>query len=198
MKHKYHTESMLKHLAISKIYTMVKDNSIVLDVGCSTGFLGEKLKMGKNCAVVGIDNDADAVKIAGKILDKTVRVDIESGMPRLGKKFDYIIFADVLEHTRNPEEIIRRFRKFLKKNGHIIVSLPNVAHPLIRLRLLLGKWDYTEVGIMDRTHVRFFTLKTARSMLSNAGLEVVEEVAAGKLPVKKTLAAQLVFKCRLR
>jgi 2-polyprenyl-3-methyl-5-hydroxy-6-metoxy-1,4-benzoquinol methylase len=196
MKIKYDTTDMQRHLSISKIFGMVEPHTNVLDVGCSTGFLGAQLRKNKSCKVTGMDSDKEAIKIARKRLDKTFFMDIEKEKINVKGKFDYIIFADVLEHTRNPETIISKFKKFLKPGGFILVSLPNVAHPLVRMRLLLGKWNYSDTGILDKTHLRFFTQKTARRMLEGAGLKIIEEKTAGKFVMKKTFAAQFVFRCR--
>ncbi len=195
MKHKYHTRFMENHLAISKIFDFIAPGSEVLDVGCSTGFLGSMLRKIKGCNVVGIDNDRAALRIAQQNLDSVIIADIENDEIKLRMEFDYIIFADVLEHTKNPEDVVNRFKRFLKHGGFILISVPNVAHPLVRLNLLLGRWNYTDVGIIDKTHLRFFTYKTAKEMLKKAGLKIVEDEAAGKFTIKKTFSAQFVFKC---
>lgn len=195
---KYYTDRMRKHLSIYKIFLMVKDGSSVLDVGCFAGFLGGELKEKKRCKVTGIDNDAKAISMARRKLDFAILADIEEDKIAIKKKFDCIIFADVLEHTRDPEKVLRKFLPMLKKGGSVLVSLPNVAHPINRVRLLAGKWDYTETGIMDKTHLRFYTYKTARALLENSGLRIVEEKKAGRFPVKTTLSAQFVFRCEAR
>ena len=82
---------------------------------------------------------------------------------------------DVMEHLRVPEKLLRDCRALLKPNGHLIVSLPNVANITVRLMLLFGRFNYTERGILDKTHLRFFTRKTARRLLTENGYDIVEE-----------------------
>ena len=194
----YEPCSVVKHTPTAKILGIIEEGSYVLDVGCFAGFLGMNLKKMKNCRVVGLDNDPPAINIAKGRLDRAVLTDIESGkinMLRNGA-FDYVVFADVLEHTREPEAVLEEFLTFLKPGGTVIVSLPNVAHPLVRLRMLSGRWDYTDVGVMDRTHLRFFTYRTARKMLEDSGLAIESDMGVGRLVLKKTMAAQFVFVCR--
>ena len=92
-----------------------------------------------------------------------------------GKLFDRVLLLDVLEHLRNPEQILRQSHEVLKPDGLLIVSLPNIANIHVRLMLLFGRFDYAERGIMDKTHLRFFTRKTARRMLESNGYSIVEE-----------------------
>ena len=194
----YEPAGLERHLAISKVYDNIASGSTVLDVGCSTGFLGMHLKNGKNCRVVGIENDVAAIRVAKGRLDKVIDFDLEkdnSSKLKLRREFDYVILADVLEHLCEPEMIVRNFSKFLKPDGKIIISLPNVAHPLVRLNLLLGKWDYTDIGIMDRTHVKFYTHKTAKNLIEKCGLRILGEFPAGKFTTIKTFSAQFVFVC---
>lgn len=187
---------MHKHLAISKIFDMIEAKTKVLDVGCSTGFLGNELKKKKQCTVFGIDNNKSYLNIASKRLDKAIYADIEKNNIKLKtKSSDYIIFADILEHTRDPESMIKKFKAFLKDSGSFLISLPNVAHPINRINLLLGRWNCTDYGILDRTHLRFFTYKSSKKMIENSGLKIIDERKAGRLTLKKTLAAQFVFRC---
>ena len=94
--------------------------------------------------------------------------------------FDCVMFLDVLEHVANPHEVLVDAGRLLKPGGVVIVSVPNVAHWSIRLGLLFGNFDYTEAGIMDATHLRWFTRKTATNMLHSAGFELRSyDVSAG-------------------
>jgi 2-polyprenyl-3-methyl-5-hydroxy-6-metoxy-1,4-benzoquinol methylase len=97
--------------------------------------------------------------------------------------FDVIIFGDVLEHTRNPEHILEQARVLLKPHGRIIVSLPNIVNLRVRLKILLGNFEYEESGILDRTHLRFFTKASAKAMIERAGYRVLDsEVSGYSLP----------------
>jgi hypothetical protein len=90
-----------------------------------------------------------------------------------GRRFDLILFADVLEHTAHPEAVLRRLLPYLEEDGHVIVSLPNVAAWTVRLGLLAGHFDYEQSGILDDTHLRFFTRESAVRLAESAGLEVL-------------------------
>ena len=97
-------------------------------------------------------------------------------MPALrGKTFDKVLLMDVLEHLRVPEKLLWGCRSLLKPNGHLIVTVPNVANITVRLMLLFGRFHYTERGILDKTHVRFFTRKTARKMLKEHGYRITDQ-----------------------
>jgi hypothetical protein len=92
-----------------------------------------------------------------------------------GRQYDRVLLLDVLEHLKNPERILRQSRGTLKPDGLLIVSVPNVANITVRLALLFGRFNYQERGILDRTHLRFFTRRTARAMLKGEQYEILEE-----------------------
>ncbi len=149
----------------------------VLDVGCGEGFLAEQIQeMGNR--VTGIDVLPEAKR--QESFDQYVSADLEQGIdpdtPALrGRQFDKVLLLDVLEHLRRPEKLLQDCRCFLKPNGHLIVSLPNVANITVRLMLLFGRFNYTERGILDKTHLRFFTRRTARKMLESNGFRIVNQ-----------------------
>lgn len=153
----------------------IPDNSLVLDVGCSNGLQGKHLRQKKNCLVYGVDISHQAIKEAKKNLDKAAVMDAEKDSLPFKEKFDVIIFSDVLEHFTYPEEVLRKFKKHLKRDGLVVAAIPNVANLKIRLHLLLGKWDYQELGILDKTHLRFFTKETARQLFEDCGLKIIKE-----------------------
>ena len=158
------------------IYEMISKDVRVLDIGCSVGTLGHKLIEEKQCEVSGIDIDANALKIARKRGFKVYNIDMNyvEELPFYEKYFDVIIFGDVLEHLNKPENILLLSKKYLKDYGFIVVSLPNIAFIQVRLSLLFGKFEYKEKGILDKTHLRFYTLKTAKRLIENCGYNIVE------------------------
>lgn len=164
---------------------MIVEGSLVLDVGCHTGILGEALQKIKQAKVIGIDSDAGALHVARSRLQAALLIDMEqdnwaSHLKKEGyEHFDTILFGDVLEHTRQPERILLQAKELLKPDGKIIVSVPNIAHWRVRFGLLFGKFEYTESGILDRTHLRFFTQKTARTLLESSGYNVISMNVAG-------------------
>ncbi len=89
-------------------------------------------------------------------------------------EFDYILLADVLEHLKDPGGLLRRVVPCLNDGGEIIISIPNVAHLFVRLRLMLGHFEYQDRGILDRTHLRFFTLASMRRMIDDASCRILE------------------------
>jgi SAM-dependent methyltransferase len=100
----------------------------------------------------------------------------------LNGQFDVIVYGDILEHLRNPMEVFRGFNRSLRPGGLVIVSVPNLAHAWIRLSLLFGQFQYSDRGILDRTHLRFFTLRTFQEFLYDAGLDW-EEIVATPVPL---------------
>ena len=153
-------------------------NSTCLDVGCNTGNLGQVLIKNKNCLVDGIDFDSSVLKSAKKNgYSKTLLLNLNndlSGVNLLRKKYQVIIFADILEHLIYPVKILLHFKKYLTPNGYIIISLPNIAFLLYRIQLLLGNWNYREYGTLDNTHLKFFTIKSGTKMVEAAGLRIIE------------------------
>ena len=149
----------------------------ILDVGCGEGFLAEQIQqMGNH--VTGIDVLAEAKQ--QQFFDQYVMSDLDRGIdpetPALrGREFDKVLLLDVLEHLRQPEKLLQDCRIFLRPNGHLLVSLPNIANITVRLMLLFGRFNYTERGLLDKTHLRFFTRKTARKLLESNGYRVTEQ-----------------------
>ncbi|WP_258726391.1 class I SAM-dependent methyltransferase [Cellulomonas sp. NS3] len=148
----------------------------VLDVGCATGYLGQAF-MANGCSVSGVELDPEAAERAAKILDEVVVADLED-VDLVGHfgpgSFDVVVFGDVLEHLRDPERLLRRAVGLLADRGSVVISIPNVAHADLRLSLLQGRWEYSDRGLLDRTHVQFFTRRTLLEMLRRAGLAAVE------------------------
>lgn len=146
--------------------------SEVLEVGTATGYLtSELVKLG--CAVTGIEQDAQMAEIARPYCRNMCVENIEEmEFSRLGL-YDAIVFGDVIEHLRNPRAVLEKLSGLLKPGGKILISIPNVANIWVRLNLLFGRFDYSRVGILDETHLRFFTLKTAKQLVVDSGLDVI-------------------------
>jgi 2-polyprenyl-3-methyl-5-hydroxy-6-metoxy-1,4-benzoquinol methylase len=144
-----------------------------LDVGCGGGALARALKANGAEYVAGVEADADAAEMAREHVDCLVHGSVlEAPLPFAPAEFDYVIFADVLEHLMDPGAAIRRSLPFLAETGRVIVSVPNMRFYLVLLRLILDRWSYTDAGIRDRTHVRIFTRHSLVATLAQAGLEV--------------------------
>ena len=161
------------------ILNLVPDNvRKVLDVGCSVGALGEQIKQRNSVEVVGIELDEQMAKIAKEKLDKVIIGDIEkinSVDCLIPNYFDCIIFADILEHLKDPWKVLKNITSFLSDDGVIVASIPNIRHYTTIINLLFkGYWPYRERGIHDKTHLRFFTLKNIKEMIEGAGLKIVK------------------------
>lgn len=152
-------------------------NHDVLDIGCGKGYFAEELVKSAN-RVDGVDVLPQAPETAA--LGRYYSADLDHGIEPVlrnldGKRYDRILLLDVLEHLKSPERILEQCPGALKRDGVLVVSVPNIANITVRLALLLGRFNYQERGILDRTHLRFFTRRTARQMLQDQGYEVLEE-----------------------
>lgn len=153
------------------------DSKKILDLGCGVGTLGENIKRDNDAEIIGVELDRMMAEIARKKLDRVIVGDVER--IRLEDHlspdyFDCIVFADILEHLKEPWSVLKGTTKFLRDEGIIIASIPNIRHYATILDLAIkGYWPYTERGIHDRTHLRFFTLTNIEEMFQSAGLEIV-------------------------
>ena len=146
----------------------------VLDVGCGGGDFGAGLKEQGVAEVVGIEAEERAWKLAKEVLDDALLGNIEEmDLPFEDGWFDCVTFADVLEHLVDPAAALRKVARVLADDGVIVMSIPNVGFYEVVAMLANGRWTYTEAGILDRTHLRFFTAIEARQMVEKAGLEVL-------------------------
>ena len=142
----------------------------VLDVGCGFATTSQHIqKLGNR--VSGVESNSDAIRVARTRIAEVIEADLQEFAT--DRKFDAIIFADVLEHLPWPVGVLRRYTSMLKDGGSVIVSLPNVGLWSVRLGLLFGRFHYDDTGVLDRTHLRFFTRANALEMLRAANLEVV-------------------------
>ena len=151
-------------------------NKSVLEVGCASGYF-TKVMVERGCDVVGIEVDPNAAAIAEKWAQRVVVGDIDDGEvwdELKDESFDVVVLADVLEHLRDPLASLKQAVRKLKPAGFIVTSLPNIAHGDVRIALMQGTFRYGDFGLLDRTHLRFFTLESVRELLSQAGLVVVD------------------------
>ena len=152
-----------------------------LDVGAADGFLAELLTR-QGWQVTALERDpAQAAKARGRCHEVIV-ADLDEAAPRLEGAFDAIVYGDVLEHLADPLPVLVALNRSLASDGRVVVSVPNVAHLWVRLSLLLGRWEYADRGILDRTHVRFFTRRSFARFLGDAGL-AIEELVATPVPL---------------
>lgn len=146
----------------------------LLDVGCAAGEFGKTLKNTRDIEVIGVELDPQAAELARRHLDEVITGNIETlVLPFPDGYFDCITCADVLEHLVDPWETVLKLKKLLTPEGTLVISLPNVSFYEILFACVQGFWTYTDHGILDRTHLRFFTPIEAQRMIENAEMEVV-------------------------
>jgi len=165
----------------------------VLDLGCGRARLGSEIQR-LGYSVTGIEANNVAIAVARERIAELVELDLLQ-YERLsevfkGRQYDWLLASDVLEHLPRPSEALHFYRRLLKPNGRLVVSLPNIALWNVRLGLLLGQFNYADSGVMDRTHLQFFTVRTARELLKEAGFKILSTtydpgIARVMLPVVK-------------
>jgi 2-polyprenyl-3-methyl-5-hydroxy-6-metoxy-1,4-benzoquinol methylase len=151
-------------------------NKSVLEVGCSSGSL-TKIMAKRGCEVVGIEMDPDAALAAEPWAERVVVGDIDEGDVWnyvKDESFDVVLLGDILGRLRDPLGSLRQAVRKLKPSGYVVTSLPNILHGDVRLSLMLGRFQYSESGMFDRTHIRFFTSEMSRQLHAEAGLSIVD------------------------
>ena len=173
---------------------LVPKRAKVLEIGCATGFIGEFLIKKKGCDVVGVEIGRDEAEEARIRLNKVIEGNIEDPkvLRLINDKFDVVFASAIIEHLKDPPRALKNWKKFFKKDGLLIITTSNIAHWSMRLQLLMGKFNYQEYGILDNTHLHFFTIKTFKQLLSNAGYMVehfsIDPVGGGLPKVSKFLS----------
>lgn len=170
--------------SLKKLLDLVQSDTMVVDFGCASGYFARLLQT-KNCKIVGVEINEEAAQLAKQFCQTVIIADLDFNsvseiLP--SNTFDVAVFGDVLEHLRNPWKVLQETKKILTPNGYVIASIPNIAHGDIRLALMQGKFEYQEYGILDNTHLRFFTRKTVQELFEETGY-IVESITCTKLPL---------------
>ena len=173
------------HYWILKCLETVNRPLRILDVGTADGYLGAILRQ-KGHSIVGVEKNSILAAKAAPYYETLYVADAETFEFRFETKFDFVLFADVLEHLAEPSAVLKRSIGCLNEDGEVIVSVPNIANLAIRASLLFGRFDYRDQGILDRTHLHFYTLSSIRQLLQDNGLRVRECVGA-PIPVQLVL-----------
>jgi 2-polyprenyl-3-methyl-5-hydroxy-6-metoxy-1,4-benzoquinol methylase len=147
----------------------------VLDVGCGRGQLGEAIGQ-LGWRVWGVEQSGEACTTARQRLSRLVETDLND-MDRIerevgGTTFDALVFSDVLEHVYDPRTVLETYLRFVRPGGRVFISVPNMVVWTNRLKLMLGRVDYTDTGVMDRTHIRWFTFASARRLVRATGCKI--------------------------
>ena len=170
--------------SLKKMLRLVGNNKRVIDFGCAVGDFAQMLTA-KGCQVTGVEVNAKAAKVAEQYCEQVIVVDLDfvslaEILPQ--QAFDVVVFGDVLEHLRDPWKVLEETRQLLKPEGYVVASIPNIAHGAIRLALLQGRFEYMTQGILDNTHLRFFTRKTVEELFARSGY-FVNQIERTKIPV---------------
>jgi SAM-dependent methyltransferase len=195
--------NIVKVNSVSKYYTFVRSEiapllprtaTRILDVGCGVGATSAWLKSRyPESRTVGLEGNGTLLPELAVNVDEPHIVDLNGPWPDVGGA-DLVLLLDVLEHLVNPEKALARVMEALTEDGTVIISLPNVAHLSVSLPLLLlGRFDYADAGILDRTHTHFFYKDSALNMARRVGLEVEKGLMGGLLGTKTRLFDRLTF-----
>ncbi len=160
----------------------------ILEIGCGQG-LTLKYLQDHNLAqtTYGIELDPHQSQIARTNIDHIFNINVENTtLPKV--KFDLILLPDILEHLHDPAKLLTQLHSSLAPNGTVLISVPNIQHISVLRQLLRGRWDYADSGIMDRTHLHFFTQKTILEMLNQTGYKILDiQHNGGYLPHWKSI-----------
>jgi methionine biosynthesis protein MetW len=184
---KYHKDRIdfdnLKPNNIDRVQLdMIPPGSHVLEIGCATGYTTEYLARDKQCRVLGIEPVEEQAKVArqrgltvitGLIDSPSVQEQLAGYMRKQGA-FDIIFMSQVIEHIADPAATLRALQGLFAPEGTLVISTCSIVHWKCRLKILAGRWEYEDYGIFDRTHLRFFTIKSFRHLLEESSYTVVD------------------------
>ena len=157
----------------------------LLDVGAADGLLSRRLtELGWR--VTAIEGDPALAQAGARYCERMITRNLDREIPVGEGPFDVIVYGDVLEHLVDPLRILVELDRSLAPGGFVVISVPNIAHLWIRLLLLFGRFDYLDRGILDHSHLRFFTERSLRAMLADAGL-LIERFTATPAPLYQIL-----------
>jgi SAM-dependent methyltransferase len=154
----------------------------VLDVGAADGSVARALSE-RGCTIWAIEQDPPSAEAAGAVCERVLCADLEG--PEVwtslrGESFNAVLALDVLEHLRDPHTVLQKLSKLLTPDGIVVVSIPNITHGAMRLHLLEGRFEYANLGLLDRTHLRFFDRRGAERLMTEAGLEIVDRLRVSR------------------
>ncbi|MCE8423229.1 MAG: class I SAM-dependent methyltransferase [Candidatus Methanoperedens sp.] len=169
-----------------KIFRQIPEGKKVLEIGCGSGRLANLLTLQKKCKVYCIEKDPVMSHIAQGKCVEVLNKDIEKEDPPYSAGFfDCIILGNVLEHFKDPEDVLRRLMKYLSDTGFLIYSVPNIVNWYSRMTILSGKFEYSDSGVFDRAHIRFYDFNSAKKLVLDAGyiitwIDVTPSIYFGK------------------
>ena len=163
--------------SLIKMLAMVGKGKKVIDFGCATGYFAKLLSQ-ENCEVTGVEINPAAAKLAEQHCERVIVADLDNTDIKsiVGNDvFDVITFGDVLEHLKDPWTFLSSVKDILTPDGYVVASIPNIAHGSVRLALVEGRFEYTELGLLDSTHIRFFTYDSLHDLFESAGYAIESE-----------------------
>ncbi|HVX21087.1 MAG TPA: class I SAM-dependent methyltransferase [Acidimicrobiales bacterium] len=178
-----------RSLAIAR----VPGGSRVLDVGIGDGTVGRTLRK-LRCRVWGVEYDKELAEASRETYEELLVGDVEQVdlSDAFGDvRFDVVLLLDVLEHLRSPTDVLERIRDVLDPDGFVVISLPNIAHAAVQLQLLEGRFRYTDEGLLDSTHLRFFDFDNVQSLLDRAGFTMFNLARVTRHPTNTEIPVDL-------
>ncbi|MFD2331431.1 class I SAM-dependent methyltransferase [Cohnella sp. GCM10020058] len=172
--------------SLSYIINRIAPHSNVLEFGPAKGYMTRILTEQKNCSVSCVEIDADAARLTEPLTSRMFVGDLDEMLwieeLMKGAPYDYVVFADVLEHLKQPEAVLKAAIKMLKDDGEVLTSIPNMAHAAVVLELLRGNFEYRSLGLLDNTHLKFYTKRSIERLLEQSGLTAVAWMTTRVLP----------------
>ena len=159
----------------------------ILDVGAADGIVSRRLTE-RGWRVTGLEGDPALAQAGARHCERMLTANLNREIPEVAGPFDAILYGDVLEHLVDPLRVLVELDRALVPDGFVVISVPNIAHLYIRLLLLVGRFDYIDRGILDDSHLRFFTERSLRALIADAGL-TVERFTATPAPLYQILPA---------
>ncbi|PYM31719.1 MAG: class I SAM-dependent methyltransferase [Candidatus Rokuibacteriota bacterium] len=160
----------------------------ILDVGAADGIVSRRLTE-RGWRVTGLEGDPALAQAGARHCERMLTANLNREIPEVAGPFDAILYGDVLEHLVDPLRVLVELDRALVPDGFVVISVPNIAHLYIRLLLLVGRFDYIDRGILDDSHLRFFTERSLRALIADAGL-TVERFTATPAPLYQILPAR--------
>lgn len=174
--------------------TLIPEGSKILEIGCATGFMAEYLIKEKKCIVDGVELALDEAREAKKKLRNVITGDIEDKdtIKQIEDTYDIVFASALIEHLKDPWLSLKTWKKVLKKDGRILITTSNIAHWSMRLKMMKGQFNYEQYGILDNTHLRFFTTESFQKLVTDCGYTIehfsIDPVGGGYPKISKLLS----------
>ncbi len=178
-------DKMIYEAINQPVFQQVPQNAKrVLDIGCGTASLGKTIKQIIKCEVVGVTYSQTEANLASQVIDQVLVADINDFDPASLGKFDCIICSHILEHLYNPQVLLRKLHDNLTNDGILVIALPNILYfKQQRWEFIKGNFKYTDGGLMDKTHFRFFDWEEALDLVKSSGFQIIYNYADGNFPL---------------